>query len=195
LLTGLIIFFSLRTSRGAIAEAKQAAEKEVSNWLAEKGDKAIKPFQDSLQNQGADILADIHERGIETLKKIEAKADHHHQRMEALESKSEALLDRLSASQWLDGKVLDPEDVLELQRITKLLEKKPENQYTFDDWRALYLEAANRNALDEVDKYVVGMERAAKDDWQFATAKNGRAWLLNELERYDECQTALKTFQ
>jgi tetratricopeptide (TPR) repeat protein len=177
LLTGLIIFFSLRTFREAIAEAKQAAEKAVSIWLAENVVKAIKPLENKLQTKGTAILNGIRQEGFETI-----------QRIKALENETEWLLNlnRLSVGQGPSGKTLDPMDVLELQRRIKLIRQKPENQYTFDDWRSLFIEAENRKALGELNKYIVGMERIAKDDWQNASAKTDRAGLLSELQRYDE---------
>ena len=186
LLTVLIIYFSFRVSREAKIEAQQAAEKEVKNWIDKKGDKAIKPLEESLQNKGAEILTSIVQQSTKTLKKIEAEADQHHQQLNAIEDRHKALLNRAEPSPDEKGKVLDPKDMGELLRITEPLRLKPEDQYTFDDWRVLYLEAGNRKVWDEVDVYVAGMERTATNDWQNVSAKTGRAWLLLNRQQYVE---------
>lgn len=187
LLTGIVIFFSLRTSREAIAEAKQAAEKEVNAWVIEKGDTAIKPLEDSLQAQGAEILTNIRQQVIETIENLKTEADQHRQQLSAFENEHRALLDRADFSQDdKEKKLLDVSDVAELRSISEQLNLKPEDQYTFNDWRALYLDASNRLALDSANKYVEKMECIAANDWEDATAKTSRAWLLRDHQHFAE---------
>ncbi len=167
-ITLLFVYVSFRTLALAKIEAKKAIKKLVLNKVAE-------------------ITHTIDEKGQEIFNAIAEQADQHHQQLSVLESDHRALMDRLNPSQNDQEKTLDPKDVAELSRITEQLRLKPKDyQYTFDDWRALYLEASNRNALDEVNKSVEDMERSAADDWQNATAKLGRAWLLCQHQQYTE---------
>lgn len=162
LLTILIIFISFRVAREAKIEAHQAAEDEVRKWIDEQNDIAIKPLQ---------------ERANEILKVIQEKADQLYQQVAATGDESRKILADLKTSQ---GRETGQKDESEL----KCIHQKPESQYSFDDWHALYIEATNRKALDEVNKCVEGMESSATDAWQNVSAKIGRAWLLCEDQQH-----------
>jgi tetratricopeptide (TPR) repeat protein len=100
------------------------------------------------------------------------------------EDGTEALLNRLNASEGPRGKAVEQGDQLALQHAASLLREKPEAQYTFNDWRVLYFEAANREAWSLATRYIDGMTQSAVGDWQDATAKSSRAWLLHELKQH-----------
>ncbi|MDP3589942.1 MAG: tetratricopeptide repeat protein [Methylobacter sp.] len=139
------------------------AENEAKKAFKRIRKKAV----DDIKNAGKLVLDEIKEQAAQ-------QRDEH-------ANKYSAFLDQLSSK--LSDKTLDPN---ELQRGAELLRQKPEDQYGFDDWRTLYMEAINRNTLGEADKYVEGMEHSATDDLQNATAKMGRARLLDERKKHTE---------
>lgn len=168
-ITLLFVYVSFRTLDQAKRETKKGIKKAVAN------------VTDKLE----EVSHTIDEKGQEIFNAIAEQAG---LQLTAHDMDHRALMDRLNPSQNDQGKTLDPKDVAELSRITELVRQKREDQYTFDDWRALYLEATNCKALDKVNKFVEGMEQSATDDWQKASAKFGRAWLLGEYQQYAEAE-------
>jgi polyhydroxyalkanoate synthesis regulator phasin len=99
---------------------------------------------------------------------------------------TKTLLNRLSASEGPNGKAVGQNDQLALQRAAGSLLEKPESEYTFNDWRVLYFDAANRKEWNLTTRYINGMTQSAATDWQDATAKSALAWQLDELKQYAE---------
>ena len=173
LLTGMILFFSIRTANEAKAEARKAAEVEIMDWIARKGEEAIQPLKQSLQDRVDQILNDIRNQGSETIGNFENLSDEY-------QKKAHTFLNQLNDNLNNIDKPLDIGDSIELKRIVKMLNIRPANTYTFNDWRALYLDASNRQAYDEVRKYLDAMDGAAKGEWQYAIFNNMRGvFLLN----------------
>lgn len=169
-ITLLFVYVSFRTLALAKNEAKKAIKKLVSNKVEQ-------------------VTRAIDEKGQEIFKAIAEQANQHHQQLTVLEDKSETLLNRLSSqSHGSDEKerILNEKDVDELHRITEQLRQKSKDQYTFADWRALYIESSSREAWSEAGNYVDEMECIAADDWENATTKTARAWILREGQHYTE---------
>lgn len=97
---------------------------------------------------------------------------------------TEVLLNRLSTSEGPRGKTVEQDDQLALQHAAESLREKPKSQYSFNDWRILYFEAANRKEWDLATRYIDAMAQSAVGDRQDIIAKSSRAWLLDELKQH-----------
>lgn len=64
--------------------------------------------------------------------------------------------------------------------------EKLDSMRNFDDWRALYIDAGDRMALDEVANYTKWMDLLAEDEWQISFVKSAKSWLLSTLNQYQD---------
>jgi len=129
LITGIVIFFSIRSTREAKLEAKEEAKRLLQEWI----DKEAKNVFETKVNGLSD---ELQAKGDEILKRIEEKANAQHQRHE--EDHQNWMLN-LNSTQ-------DEKDKVEKE--AKQIEGKKEEDLTFNDYWIKIVNQVNSKAYD-----------------------------------------------
>jgi tetratricopeptide (TPR) repeat protein len=152
LMTGIVIFFSLRSTREAVQAAKEEALKEIESWLKHKGQQdLLTKIDELLKPETAKALEEIRAKADLILQELTAAKEKAHQ----LNHTHEALIEKL-ASELASKKPSSPEEQKELEKSAKELEAKPPKEYQASDWMLLgiraYQEEKYAVAADHFDK-------------------------------------------
>lgn len=145
LMTVIVIFFSLRSKREAVLEAKdearteiqQQAPKVIEGWLDDKGKDLLAGKIDGLLKVETDkAIANFEARATQSLDKLDREQEAAHRQNE----EQNHLIKRLS-DQLLAKGTPTPEEKREAGDSTRNLESKPPKDYRSNDWMLLALKA------------------------------------------------------
>lgn len=192
LMTVVVVFFSLRSKKEAVLEAKEEAKKEVERqaktiieeWLNNDGRQVLTIKVEALLRPEVEkALVEIRQAAASTLKELEKereKAHDHNIQFEQILKKSIEI-----------SKPLSFEQQQQLAATAKELESKPPEQYQFSDWLALGLQAY------ETEKYEIAAGHFARAADTATDPVRQALALLNQgvaLSRLDKCEDAISIY-
>lgn len=183
LITGIVIFFSFRSTNEAKLEAKIVAQREAHDAAKELLQKWIDKEAKSVFEAKVNTLSDkLQLKGNEILKQIEEKASEQHQRHEEDHQK------------WMLNLYPTQEEKDEIEKEAKETESKKEEDLTFNDYWIKVVNKLNRkdyeNALILIDKAMKLSTNNAEQITALLVAKGamlGENGKLNEaIDIYDQ---------
>lgn len=181
LITGIVIFFSIRSTREAKLEAKEEAKKLLKEWIEKEAKTAFEEKLNALSNESQ-------VKGNEVLKRIEEKAIEQHQRHE---EDHKMLMLNLNPTQ---------EEKDEVEKEAKEIEGKKEEDLTFNDY---WIKIVNQVNSKEYDTALFLIDKATKftsnSDEQIAGLLLTKGEVLRQLGEFNKaiksCDTVISMYQ
>ena len=161
LMTVIVVFFSLRSTKEAVLSAKDEARAEIKeqainiieSWLTRDGQPLITQKVDSTLRPEIDkALDEIRNAAGGVINELEEEKRKAHD----FNEKNEAALAELLNRPVDEAKPLSPEQTIKVNEVAKELESKPSKEYSFKDWIMLGVQAFQSK------KYEVAAEHFTK---------------------------------
>ncbi|MDO8333234.1 MAG: tetratricopeptide repeat protein, partial [Nitrosomonas sp.] len=194
LMTVIVVFFSLRSTKEAVLAAKEEARTEVTvqsqniigNWLDNDGQSLLfQKVESTLQPEIDKALLEIHNATNSVLDGLmeEKREAHDHN------TKTKQLIENLNdiVTRSVDkDQPLSEEQKNTVDKAAKDLESKPPKEYEFKDWLMLGVRAFQSGKYEIAVEYFSKAVEVSSEPVQLAKALFNKAITLGQLERSEE---------
>ena len=183
LITGIVVFFSFKSTREAVLAAKDEARKEIEaqankvigDWIGRNGKQRLKEL---LKPEIEDAIQKIHESASSVIEKLAQEtqnAHEHNQRQEQLIAEYTQKLGRLT-----------PEEEKTVNEMAAQLDAKAPKDYRFSDWLMLGIKAFQENKFEIAEENFGKAVAAAENPTDGASALYNKGVTLDQMGKNDE---------
>lgn len=189
LITGIIIFFSLRAKREAVLEAKEEARQEIErqaanaiqHWLETQ---AVAELREKIDAEADKVISRINTEAGNILTGLQTE----HDRAQANNAKQEQLLEQFS-NLGADAPPPTQAQRSALDDSAARLGATPPDQYRFDDWMLLGIRSFLADKFEIALEYFDNAFTHAEEPTEIARALLNKGVTLGRLQR-DEAEIA-----